>query len=98
MAWPRRAPHRLDGEELPLHAVLRRLHPPSAAQHILGRNGTAIIIATIATAAACKWLAATWDVSGWFRLAVAGAAVSLLYAAAGYWILFNREERASPGA
>ncbi len=53
-----------------------------------------IIIATIATAAACKWLAATWDVSGWFRLAVAGAAVSLLYAAAGYWILLNREERA----
>jgi membrane protein EpsK len=52
-----------------------------------------IVIATIAAAAACKWLAATWDVSGWFRLAAAGAAVSLFYAAAGYWILLNREER-----
>ena len=74
---------------------------PLYAAHILNRRLTAfwgemvpIIVATVTTAAACKWLAATWDVSGWIHLTVAGALVSLLYAAAGYWILLTREERA----
>ncbi len=74
---------------------------PLYAAHILHRRLTTfwgemvpIIIATVATAAACKWLAATWDVAGWVRLAMAGALVSLVYAAAGYWILLTREERA----
>ena len=73
---------------------------PLYAAHILDRRLDAffpvmvsIVFATIGTAALGKWLAATWDVAGWFHLAAAGMAISLVYAVVGYWILLNREER-----
>jgi membrane protein EpsK len=74
---------------------------PLYAAHILNRRLSAfwgemapVVIATLATAAVCKLVAETWDVSGWLYLGIAAAGVSLLYAAAGYWLLLNREERA----
>jgi membrane protein EpsK len=73
---------------------------PLYAAYILHRplgefwHGTVrIIAATIATAVACKVLAATWDVSGWLHLAFFGALVSAGYAAVTYFVLLNREER-----
>jgi membrane protein EpsK len=73
---------------------------PLYAAHILGRRLDAflwemlpITLATLGTAATCKLLAATWDISGWPRLIAAGAAISVVYAAIGYWILLNRKER-----
>ncbi len=74
---------------------------PIYAAHILHRRLDAffweivpIVLATIGTTAIGKLLVATWDLSGWPRLIVAGIAISALYVAAGYWILMNREERA----
>jgi membrane protein EpsK len=70
------------------------------AAHVLHRRldafvweAASIVLAALATAGACKLLAAAWDVSGWFHLAAAGAAVSALYAAVGYSVLLSREER-----
>ena len=68
--------------------------------HVLGRRLDVflweilpIVVSTIGVAVIGKLLAATWDVSGWLHLIVAGAVISIAYAAIGYWTLLNREER-----
>lgn len=52
-----------------------------------------IVLATTGLAGAGKVLSATWDISGWFHLAASGAAMSVIYAVVGYYVLLNREER-----
>jgi membrane protein EpsK len=74
---------------------------PLYAAHILNRRLDAffweilpIILATIGMAGIAKLLASTWDIAGWVHLIAAGTTLSIIYAAVGYWVLLNREERA----
>ena len=73
---------------------------PLYAAYILGRRSDAffwemlpIVFATVGTAAIGKLMGTTWNLSGWFHLIAAGAAVSAVYAVVSYWMLLSREER-----
>jgi membrane protein EpsK len=74
---------------------------PLYAAHILHRRLDAFLweilpisFVTLGTAAMGRLVATMWDVSGWFHLMAVGAAISIVYAAVGYWIILDREERA----
>ena len=73
---------------------------PLYAAHVLHRHWDGflleilpITLITLGTAAVAKLLATTWDISGWFSLIAAGVGISVVYAAIGYWLMLNREER-----
>jgi membrane protein EpsK len=53
-----------------------------------------LVLVTLGTAGIGKYVAVTWDVSGWFHLCFVGAGISLAYAAVAYWIILNPQERA----
>jgi len=76
------------------------IYTPLYAAHILRCKWTTffrevlpIIVAAVATLLAGKAIAASWDVTGWPRLILVGAAISGVYAACAYWVLLNRDDR-----
>jgi len=54
-----------------------------------------IILLTLLTAALCMTIATVCDLAGWTRLAIAGLAVSVAYAACAWWGVLRADERTS---
>ncbi|MEI7935607.1 MAG: oligosaccharide flippase family protein [Verrucomicrobiota bacterium] len=73
---------------------------PLYAAHVLQRSFgiflremLPLLLITLGTAATGKLVAAIWDVSGWLRLGVAGAMLSIIFGAVGYRFILSCEER-----